>query len=115
MRQLAGIDGVGLAEDAMGADERLDLARVGAVGGDIHDREDLQKPNLVATCGFTDDKAGLVECGRECLDIGGAIGDFAGAGATMFEEHEGGFADIAADEPARDWKHAHCGLTSRGL
>lgn len=59
--QRAGIERVALAERAEGADERLDLAGVGAVSRDVGGEQGV----LVAASGLADDEAGGVQAGGE--------------------------------------------------
>jgi len=64
-RQGCGIDRVGFSQCAERADEGFDLARVGAVRGNLGGKHGRQQLGLVAAGRFADDEAGGVQSAGE--------------------------------------------------
>jgi len=59
-----GIEGVGFAQRAEGADEGLDLAGIGTVGGDVGGEESVEQGDFIAAGGFANDVCSRMERSR---------------------------------------------------
>ena len=92
------VDRIGLAEDPEGADERLDLAGIGAMGGNAGRDGGPQQSVLVAAGGFADDQASRVEPGDEGVEGLATVFEGGEAIGTAVLNDDGGLADVAADD-----------------
>ena len=93
-----GIDRVGFAEDAEGADEGLDLAGVGAVGGHAGDEGRGEQRVLVAAGGLAHQEGGGLDAGEEGVEGVAPVGQRGGAPVAAVEDDDRGFADIAPEQ-----------------
>ncbi|RIA78672.1 hypothetical protein C1645_746431, partial [Glomus cerebriforme] len=106
----ASIEGVALGQGAERADEGLDLAGVGPVGGASGREQSGQKGVLVTAGGLAHDQAGRVEAGREGGEAVGLVGQGPEAGIAAVEHHDAGLANIAAEEAGGDRRGGGCGV-----
>ena len=106
-----GVDGVGLGDAAERADEGLDLAGVGPVGGNTGLGGGDQQVSFVAAGGFADHQAVAVELLDEGGERLGLVGDLAGLPGQGVEHDDLGLADVAADDAEHScvrWRWREC-------
>ncbi len=98
VRQRPGIDGVGLAERAEGADEGLGLAGIGAMRGAAGTGQRIEQERLVPACRLADHQRAGIERGGEVGQGGAGVANPRDALCPAVEDDDLGLADIAADE-----------------
>lgn len=96
--QRPGIEAVAFAQGPERADEGLDLARVGTVGGASGGQQGGQERVLVAAGRLADDEAGAIQAGGEGGERLGCVGQGVGAAVAAVAGDDAGLADVAADE-----------------